>query len=121
MGKDITTIMDRVATSKSTHKTSCQILANIMSKDESNVLQGIFTALCRVLGTKKDNSQAQLLIKFLVSFLDFLHNKDSQLSNQLAEFLLDNLIVGIESGQKLVRVRVTQIIHQLLNYLEELE
>ena len=92
-----------------------------MSKDESNVLQGIFTALCRVLGTKKDNSQAQLLIKFLVSFLDFLHNKDSQLSNQLAEFLLDNLIVGIESGQKLVRVRVTQIIHQLLNYLEELE
>jgi hypothetical protein len=118
---DIAAIMERVASSKATHKTSCQVLANMMNADASNVLDGVFTGLCRVLGTKKDNPQAQLLIKFLGSFLDFLSHKDSQLSNQLAEFLLDHLIVGIESRQKLVRVRATQIILQLLNYLEELE
>ena len=121
MTLNVSNIMQQVASSKNSHKKNNVALLNIMSRDADIALGGVFSALCRVLGTKKDDSQALLLLKFTASFLEFLKEKDSQFAIQLAEFLLENLIPGIESGQKMVRVRVLEILLNLINSLEEME
>ena len=123
MARDIANIMEQVASSKASHKKNSLALLNMMNQDAAAVISGVFTAICRVLNAKKDNPQAQLLLKsFIETFLYFLKDKsDGLFSNQLAEYLLSNFILGIESGQKLVRVRIMNIIFLLLNFLEELE
>ena len=123
MARDIANIMEQVASSKASHRKNSLALLNMMNHDAAAVISGVFTAICRVLNAKKDNPQAQLLLKsFIETFLTFLKDKsDGLFSNQLAEYLLSNLILGIESGQKLVRVRIMNIIFLLLNFLEELE
>lgn len=52
---------------------------------------------------------------------DLIPKIDKQASGVLAEYLLLNLMPGMDASNKMVRYRVCQIILILLNHLDELE
>ncbi|CAG8485460.1 16517_t:CDS:10 [Acaulospora colombiana] len=91
--------------------------------------------LNKVLPIKKGQSNAERVLKFVVSFVAFSCEKDNEknddnspeneveetLSSRFTEFLIKHLLKGTEAKDKSVRLRVCQLLAHIVSFLRTID
>ncbi|KAL2314288.1 Condensin complex non-SMC subunit Cnd3 [Schizosaccharomyces pombe] len=110
-------IISSSQTSIAGHRKLCNKLFTLRTQEgfETDILR----ALNIILTVKKGNSNADRVLRFLVTFVNYLQQKDPEID--IVQPILKHILRGLDAKDKTVRYRCCQIIARVVNCVKEID
>ncbi|EPX73665.1 condensin complex non-SMC subunit Cnd3 [Schizosaccharomyces octosporus yFS286] len=103
--------------SVSSHRKLCNKLFALRLQD--TFLQDIFQSINIVLTIKKGNTNADRVLRFIVTFINYLQQKDPE--TDIAQPVLKHVLKGLDAKDKTVRFRSCQVVARVINSVKEID
>ncbi|EPY51307.1 condensin complex non-SMC subunit Cnd3 [Schizosaccharomyces cryophilus OY26] len=103
--------------SVSSHRKLCNKLFALRLQEA--FLQDVFQSINIILTIKKGNSNADRVLRFIVTFINYLQQKDPK--TDIAQPVLKHALRGLDAKDKTVRFRSCQVVARVINCVKEID
>ncbi|WBW74794.1 condensin complex non-SMC subunit Cnd3 [Schizosaccharomyces osmophilus] len=103
--------------SVSSHRKLCNKLFALRLQEA--FLQDVFQSINIILTVRKGNTNADRVLRFIVTFINYLQQKDPE--TDIAQPVLKHALRGLDAKDKTIRFRSCQVVARVINSVKEID